>query len=199
MSNTSTLPRAGAACGVIFQIGLFLAVGNGTGYSPGRAVAATAALVLFVPFLAALYDRLRAAQDGGWLAATALAAGVAGITLKLASGVPEIALHRAHVADGTQLYDALTGIGDAATAVSLYPLALLCAAVAVLTLRAGVLPRWLGIGAAVTAAALAVNGSFLGGEAAPALLLFLLWTLCAGVALYPRGRRVGVAYEASST
>jgi hypothetical protein len=49
--------------------------------------------------------------------------------------------------------------------------------------RSGVLPRWLAVGSAATAAALAVNGCFLGASFVPALLLFLAWTLVASVHL----------------
>jgi hypothetical protein len=57
---------------------------------------------------------------------------------------------------------------------SLYPLALLCAAAGIVALRNRALPRAI---AALTAAALAVNGAYLGSAAVPALLLFLLWVL----------------------
>jgi hypothetical protein len=38
----------------------------------------------------------------------------------------------------------------------------------------------------VTAAALVVNGSFLGASSVPALLLFILWTLAASIYLVRR-------------
>jgi len=69
---------------------------------------------------------------------------------------------------------------------SLYPLAVFCAATAIVAFRTRALPRWLAAGAAVTAAALAVNGAFLGTGSVPALLLFLLWTLLASVHLLRR-------------
>src|SRR6266516_657562 len=89
---------------------------------------------------------------------------------------------------GTPIHRALQGIADAATVVYLYPLAVLLAAVAVLTLRTGALPRWLGFGAAATAIALAVNGSFIDADFVPALVLFLLWTLIASVVLFRRAQ-----------
>ena len=187
--HTTSPSRVGAACGVLFAVALTVANGNGQGYSPSRFVVGEAALVLFVPFLVYLWSVLRRAEGAsGWLSTTALGAGVVGITLKLASGAPEVAMHRAHVADGTQLHDALDGVAGALTVMSLYPLALLLGVVAVLTLRTGVLPRWLGLGAAVTAAALAVNGAFHTTDSVPALLLFILWTLVASVTLYRAAR-----------
>jgi hypothetical protein len=71
-----------------------------------------------------------------------------------------------------------------ATVISMYPLALLLAAVAVLALRTKVLPRWLGYGAAVTAAALAINAGFLHATTVPAFLLFVVWMLAASVTLF---------------
>src|SRR3954447_5565351 len=131
--STPTRGRLGAACGAIFSIALFVANGNGHGgYSPYRYVVGAVAIVLFLPFLAYLCGLFRQADSAnGWLSTTALAAGITGIALKLLSGAPEIAIHRAHVADGTQLHEALQGVGGAATVVSLYPLALLLTVVAV--------------------------------------------------------------------
>jgi len=182
------LPRLGAACGIVFPIVMFLAVGNGSGFAAWRAIVATWALVLALPFLAYLHSLLRRAEgDGGWLATVALVAGVSGIVLKLGSHAPALALHHHHIAKGTQLYKALDDMGGGATVMSLYPLAICCAAVAAVVVRTGVLPRWLGAFAVVTAAALAVNGAFLFAGFVPALLLFLLWTLVTGAILLRRG------------
>jgi hypothetical protein len=178
------LPRLGAACGIVFPIAMFLAVGNGNNFAAWRAVAATWALVLALPFLAYLCSLLRAAEgEGGWLSTTALVAGVSGVLLKLASHAPELAIHRDGIAKGTQLYKALDNSAGAATLVSLYPLAICCAAVAVVALRQRVFPRWLGIFTAVTAVALAVNAGFVYASFVPALLLFLLWTLVTSIVL----------------
>lgn len=122
----------------------------------------------------------------GWLARAALAAGITGITLKLGSGAPELAMYRAHLAAGTQLHSAIDAIAVGATVLSLYPLAVFCAATAVVAFRTRALPRWLAAGAAVTSAALAVNGAFLGTSSVPALVLFLLWILLASVHLLRR-------------
>lgn len=182
--NKPMLAWLGPACGIVFPIALFLAVGSGNSFAPWRAIVATWALVLFLPFLAHLHNLLR---GGGWLSTTALAAGASGILLKIASDAPELAIHHDRLAKGTQLYNALDHLGGAATVMSLYPLAVYSAAVAVVALRARVFPRWLGVFAAVTAAALAVNGGFVYASFEPALLLFLLWTLVTGVVLLRRG------------
>jgi len=181
------LPRLGPVCGIVFPTAMFFAVGDGNHFAPWRAVAATWALVLALPFLAYLTSLLRAAEgEGGWLATTALVTGVAGVLLKLASHAPELAIHREGIAKGTQLYKALDSTAGAATLISLYPLALCCGAVAVVALRGHVLPRWLGTFSAVTAIALAVNAGFVYASFVPALLLFLLWTLATSCVLLRR-------------
>jgi hypothetical protein len=189
--NTPFYPRLAASCGALFAVVLFVAAGNGNEtYLAPRAIAGLAALTLFIPFLAYLCSLLRSAEGAnGWLGFTALAAGITGITLKIASVVPELALHRSHVADGTALHKLFQSLGDAATVIALYPLAVFCAATAIVALRTAVLPRWLGAGAAVTAIALVVNGAFLEAGFVPALLLFIVWTLVASVHLVRRAWR----------
>jgi hypothetical protein len=177
-------PRLGAACGIVVPIVMFVAVGDGNHFATWRAVAATWALVLALPFLAYLWSLLRAAEgEGGWISTTALVAGVSGIVLKLASHAPELAIHHDGIAKGTPLYKALDNTAGGATVVCLYPLAICCAGVAVIALRQHALPRWLGIFAALTAVGLAVNAGFVFAGFVPALLLFLLWTLVTGIVL----------------
>ena len=186
--NQPTLSRLGAACGAVFAIVLTVAAGNGNeSFSGPRAVAGIAAITLAVPFIAYLCSVLREAGGAdGWLVSTAFGAGITGIVLKLGSGAPELAMHKAHLIAGTQLNTAINAIGDGATVLCLYPLAVFCAATAIVAFRTRALPRWLAAGAAITAAALAVNGAVLGTDSVPALLLFLLWTLLASVHLLRR-------------
>jgi hypothetical protein len=184
--DAPVLPRLGAACGAAFAIVLFVANGNGNQpFNGARAVAGLAALTLVIPFLCYICGLLRnAAQSTAWLANSALAAGLAWITLKIGSGVPLLAIQRGHVADGTALHGALNDLADGATVISLYPLAIFCAATAIAALRTHALPRWLGVGAAITAAASAVNAGFLGTSSVPAMLLFVLWTLLTSIHLF---------------
>jgi len=189
--NKPALPRLGAACGAIFAIVLTIAAGNGSqSFSGTRAVAGIAAITLALPFIAYLCSVLRQAEGpDGWLAGTALAAGITGIVLKLASGVPDLAIHRTHLAAGTPLNTAFGAIGDGLTVLALYPLALFCAATAIIAFRTRALPRWLSAGAAISAAALVINGAILSAAAVPALLLFLLWTVLTSVYLLRRSWR----------
>ena len=185
--NRPLLPRLAAGCGIGFPIAMFLAVGNGNNFAPWRAVASTWALVLFLPFLAYLCSLLRtAAPADRWLSTLALVAGSSGILLKLVSHAPELAIHQNHLAKGTPLYEALDHTAGAATILCLYPLAIYVAVVALIVFREHVLPRWLGVFAAVTAVALVINGGFVFASFVPALLLFLLWTLVTGVVVLRR-------------
>lgn len=191
MKSSLTHPRLGASCGVLFAVVLFVASGSGThAYLAPRAIAGLAALALFIPFLAYLCNLLKTAEEeDGWLASTALVAGTVGITIKIVSVIPALALHRAGVSDGTPLHKLFDGFDGAATVIALYPLAIACAAIAAVALRTAALPHWLAAGAGVTAVALAVNGLFLEASFVPALLLFIVWTLAASVYLLQRSRR----------
>ena len=80
-------------------------------------------------------------------------------------------------------------MAGAATLLSLYPLAVFCASTAVVAFRTRILPRWLAAGAAISAAALAVNGGFLTTSFVPALALFVLWMLLASLHLLRRAWR----------
>jgi hypothetical protein len=195
------LPRLGAASGATFAVTLFVAAGNGNhSFSTPRAVAAVTAITLALPFVGYISRLLRAAEGAnGWLAPAALAAGSIGIGLKLVSIVPELAIHRAHIADATQLHKALHEMAGGATVLCLYPLAVFCAATAIVALRTRVLPRWLGAAAAVTATALLVNGSFFDASFVPALLLFLLWTLLASVHLVRRSSNALIPFTDEPT
>jgi hypothetical protein len=181
------LPRLAAACGIVFPIALFLAVGNGDNFAPWRAVISTWALVLFLPFLAYLCGLLRTTgREDSWLPTLALVAGTSGVLLKLVSHAPELTIHQSHIAKGTPLYNALNNTAGAATILCLYPLAICTGAVAIVALRDGVLPRSIGVFAAITALALAINGGFLFSGFVPGLLVFLLWTLVTGIVLLRR-------------
>jgi hypothetical protein len=195
------MPRLGAAAGALFAIVLFVAAGDGSGpFSTARSIAGLAALALFVPFASYVAMQLRTAEGpSGWLSATALAAGVTGITLKVVSTMPALALHRAHVADGTTLHRFVDQLDDGATVISLFPLAIFCAAIAIVALRTGALPRWLGAAAAATALALAVNGCFLEASFVPGLLLFMVWTLAASAYLVRAVGRSAAPVGAAAT
>jgi hypothetical protein len=173
------LARLGAASGVLYVLALF--GGSLFGGDTAKRVELVG-MLLFLPFLGYLSGVLRQAEGAnGWLATTALVAGLAAITIKLASAAPLLAADRE--ATGTRLHDALVNVNDISFVLTMLPLAVLAAAAAAVALRTGVLPRWLGWLAAVTAPALVANGLFFRSENGPAFLLFLLWLVATSVVL----------------
>jgi hypothetical protein len=61
-----------------------------------------------------MYSVLRQAEGPtGWLAPTALAAGVTGLALKIGSVAPELALHQAHIDSTSQTAAAFNQIATA--------------------------------------------------------------------------------------
>ena len=186
--STRTFPRLGAASGAAFAVVLFAGSGHS---SPGEVVREVVAVLLFLPFLAYLCSLLREAEGPhGWLTTTAFSAGVVGVSIKLVTGMPVIALQ--HIAAGTPLHKAVDNMATASTDISLYPLAVMLGAIATLTLRTNVLPRWLGFGAIVAATALAiyaVYGTFnINLNIGPALGLWVLWTLLTSIVLFRKAR-----------
>jgi hypothetical protein len=186
------LPRLGAASGALFVVLLFGPASSGSD-SPIVVVLELLGLLLFIPFLGYLWSVLRGAEGpGGWLSATALGAGLVGITMKLASIAPGWAAR--DFGDETAIHQALDRMNGVAYIAQMLPDGVMLAAIALVTLKTRALPRWLGWLAAVTAPLLLVNGMFLDADFGPAFLLFLLWTLLASVVLTVRPS--GVRFQA---
>ena len=183
------LARLGAASGALFVV-LLLAPGSSD--STAALVSELLGLILMIPFLGYLWSVLREAEGpGGWLAPTAFGAGLVDVTIKLGSlGPGKVAQD---YGDSTDLHQALEKMNSVAFIVTMLPLGVMMAAVAVVTLTSGGLPRALGWFAAVTSPLLLVNGMFLDAEFGPAFLLFLLWTLLASVVLTRRAGGVRAA------
>jgi hypothetical protein len=180
------LPRLGAASGALFVVLLFGPASSGSD-SITVVVLELIGLLLFIPFLGYLWSLLREAEGpGGWLATTALGAGLVGITMKLASIAPGWAAR--DFGDATAIHKALDRMNEVAFVAQMLPDGVMLATIAILSLKTGALPSWLGWLAAVTAPLLLVNGMFLDAEFGPAFLLFLLWTLLASVVLTVRLR-----------
>lgn len=187
------LPRIGAACGALYVVLLFGLSSTGSD-STIVVVGELIGLLLFIPFIGYLCSLLREAEGpGGWLATTALGAGLVNIAIKLGSIAPANAADR--FADATATHQALDVMNSTAFIATMLPLSVFMATVAIVIVRTRVLPRWLGWLAAVTAPLLLVNGMFLDAEFGPAFLLFLLWTLLASVVLAVRPSDVGSRAE----
>ena len=187
------LPRLGAASGAVSVVLIF---GLTTTGSDARLVISgeLLGLLLLIPFLGYLWSVLRDAEGpAGWLSATALGAGLVGVTMKLASIAPGWAAR--DYGDGTAIHKALERTNEVSFIAQMLPDGVMLAAVATLTLTRNALPSWLGWLAAVAAPLLVVNGTFLDAEFGPAFLLFLLWTLLASVVLTVRAGRAASRAE----
>ena len=189
-------PRLGAFSGVLFVV---LLMGSTSTGSDAQIVIVLEliAILLFLPFLGYLYSVLRQAEgEGAWLAPTAFGAGLVDLTIKLGSIAPGFAART----DGLdpQLHEALEKMNSVAFIVTMLPLGVMMAAVAIVILKTHVLPLWLGLLAAITALACLVNGMFLDAEFGPAFLLFLLWVTIASIVLTLRVGRATAKAAAGS-
>jgi len=189
-------PRLGALSGVLFVV---LLMGSTSTGSDAQIVIVLEliAILLFLPFLGYLYSVLRRAEgEGAWLAPTAFGAGLVDLTIKLGSIAPGFA-SRAEGLD-PQLHQALEKMNSVAFIVTMLPLGVMMAAVAIVILKTRVLPLWIGLLATLTAPACLVNGMFLDAEFGPAFLLFLLWVTITSIVLTLRAGRATVEAAASS-
>jgi hypothetical protein len=189
-------PRLGALSGLLFVV---LLMGSTSTGSDAQIVIVLEliALLLFLPFLGYLYSVLRRTEgEGAWLSPTAFGAGLVDLTIKLGSIAPGFA-SRTEGLD-PQLHQALEKMNSVAFIVTMLPLGVMMAAVAVVILKTRVLPLWLGLMAAVTALACLVNGMFLDAEFGPAFLLFLLWVVMASIVLTLHAGRATVEAAAGS-
>lgn len=176
-----TTSRLGAASGIAYVLAI-LSLNSVESDNSIVLGAEVVALLLFVPFLAYLWSRIRLADGSdGWLAATAMGAGVVAIAVKLAGVLPAILVEQGDLAPG--ITDAFTRFGDVSFMVSMMPFGVFLAAVAAIVVRSHVLPTWLGWSAAAVAPLLVANGFDLGADFGPAFLLFLLWTLITAIVL----------------
>jgi hypothetical protein len=182
-------PRLGAVSGILYVVLLFGAPGIPLG-EDALAVVEMAGLLFFLPFLGYLFSVLRRAEgEGGWLSATVFGAGLLALTIKLGNAAPGFA---ARDLEEGPLHTALHAMNSVAFVLSMLPLGVLVAAVAILALKTRVLPTWLGWISAATAPVLLVNGTFFEAEFVPAFLLFALWMVLTSAVLTLRAGRVNV-------
>jgi Domain of unknown function (DUF4386) len=175
-----TIARIGAASGIVYVLVIFASPGLFDGDTATRVE--LVGMLFLLPFLGYLWRVLREAEGAhGWLSMAALISGLSAVTIKIASAAPLLAADKE--AEGTRLHDALVNVNDASFILTMLPLGVMAAAAATLTLKTGVLPRWLGWLSAATAPALVVNGLFLHSQEGPAFLLFALWLLATSVVL----------------
>jgi hypothetical protein len=194
--------RLGGACGIVYVV---LLLGGPSIGSPKIQIAfliEILAFLFFLFFLGNLSSALRGAEEGsGWLSATAFGAGLMSVTIKLASAAPILAV-RYRASDGLdpQLARTLQDINDASFYLSFFPLAVLLAAFAIVVIRSGALPKWLGWIAAAVGLAFIVGGMSGSADlqsewAGLPMILFTLWVIIVSVALI---RRAGVSQSVVS-
>jgi hypothetical protein len=188
MMERRILPRLGAVCGILYVV--LILVGNSVYEGGNETVGLPMELIgmlLFIPFLGYLYSLLRRAEgEDGWLSATAFGAGLVEFTVKLVSVIPAFVASQGGLS--SQLDRTLESMGNFTYIITMLPIGMMMAAVAMVALKTHVLPLWLGLLAAITAPACLVNGMFFDADFGPAFLLFLLWVALASVVLTLRGR-----------
>jgi hypothetical protein len=194
--------RLGAASGIVYVV---LLIGGSSIGGPDIQIVffmEILAFLFFLFFLGNLWSALRGAEGGsGWLSATAFGGGLMSVTIKVASAAPVLAaLYRAGDGLDPQLARTLQDINDASFYLSFFPLAVLLAAFAIVAIRSGALPKWLGWIAAAVGLAFIVGGmsgsANLQSEwAGLPMILFTFWVIAVSVVLI---RRAGVSHSAVS-
>jgi hypothetical protein len=161
------------------------------------------AFLCFLFFLGSLWSALRRAEgDTGWLSMVAFGGGLMSLTIKLASLASLGAAYHANEGLDPQLAQTLQDMAEVSFFISFFPLVVMLLASAIVAIRYGALPRWLGwtgVGVAITL----LGGGLVGGiygsdDAGLPFLLFLLWTLMISIALMWRvGKPVPAVSSAS--
>jgi hypothetical protein len=213
MSETLTA-RLGAASGIAYVVLALVGNGIGGGGSPdltaSRAeIAAWVAkqrvgsavdiaggfmellgLLALIVFVATLYSIFRRVEGGtGLLSTIVLGAGLVSATVKLASAGPAFAVYwRAHEGFDPQLAAAQIDSNNFSFLLTWSIDGVLLGAAALLILRTGILPRWLGWLAAVLCPALVLS-TFAADHVPPfAMLLTLVWFVATSAVLTFRTR-----------
>jgi hypothetical protein len=147
-------------------------------------------ILLLLVFAATLWSVLRDGDKSGIVAATAFGAGIASAAVKLASVPAAFALYwRADQGWNPQVATALFDMNDAAFVLTWAIDAVMLGAAALVILRSGVLPRWLGWLAAV-AGTISIATVPIAMKAPPVgILLTFVWLIATSVVLTRRSLR----------
>ncbi|MBA3790350.1 MAG: hypothetical protein H0X23_03800 [Rubrobacter sp.] len=187
------LRRLGAASGIFYVVLLILGSDVLGGTETGAGILVELLGFAFFPFfLGSLWTCLRSAEgDGGWLSVTAFGGGLVALAVKLASVAPILAVRASEGID-PGIAKALIAMNGASFVITFLPLAVMLSATAIVAIRTGVLPRWLGWVAAVVA--LGLLGALSAAVVSPSppewvflpMLLFALWVVATSIALIRR-------------
>lgn len=158
------------------------------------------AALLHIVFVTRLYGVLRRAEGGtGWLAMTALAGALIqfAVLFSVDFTVSAAAFYRGRRGFDPDVLAAFYDVKQFAELISGGVAALFLAATAVVVLRMGALPRWLGWFAAATAVALLVSRPLGPTDVSePPAFLAIIWILAASIVLVVRRERLGEARHA---
>ena len=190
--------RLGAAGGIFYVVLTLLGNDVIGGTRPGMGLLVELlGFVFFAFFLGSLWACLRNAEgNGGWLSAAAFGGGLVALAVKLASVAPVLAVRASEGMDpGTA--KALLAMNGASFDITFLPLGVMVLATAIVAVRTGALPRWLGwASAGVALGLLAALSAAVVSPSPPewvflAMLLFALWTVATSIVLI---RRAGVPH-----
>jgi hypothetical protein len=186
-----TINPAGEPPGVndsLAEVRTYLGDADTTSFWAGRYVGLLGLCALL--FFAAYVSRLIARADTGRgvLAPLALASGVTAAALQFVAAPAQFAaVHRYGDGIDLEVARALLDVSGAAFILAWFPLAIFVGCMAVAALRDGLLPRWLGIAAAILSAGLL--GGLAGQPSDAAFMpyaLTFLWLIAASVVLVRR-------------
>jgi hypothetical protein len=201
-----TLERMGAGCGILYVALVYIGSGLGVPASAVGTILVLLGFLILLVFFGSLWSAMRRAEGGsGWLSATAFGAGLISITIGLESAAPLlVARYRAGGLD-PQLARSLHDVEEASYFLGFLPLAVLLAAFAIVAIRPGPLPGWLGWVGAVLSAAFLVGGLVgtldLASEWAQVpMLVYPFWVIATSVVMIRRaGKTSTVATEETLT
>jgi hypothetical protein len=190
--------RLGAAGGIFYVVLTILGNDVIGGTRPGIGLLVELlGFVFFAFFLGSLWACLRSAEgDGGWLSAAAFGGGLVALAVRIASVAPVLAVGASEGMDPGNA-NALIAMNGASFrwayfSITCLPLGVMLLSTAILAVRTGALPRWLGWASAVVA--LGLLGALSAAVVSPsppewvflAMLLFALWTVATSIVLIRR-------------
>ena len=190
-----TWRRLGAAGGIFYVVLTLLGNDVIGGTRPGIGLLVELlGLVFFAFFLGSLWACLRSAEgEGGWLSAAAFGGGLLALAVKLASVAPVLAVRASEGMD-PGIAKALIAMNGASFDITFLPLGVMLLSTAIVAVRTGALPKWLGWASAVVA--LVLLGALSVAVVSPsppewaflAMLPFALWTVATSIALIRRAK-----------